>query len=45
MKLWKSLAAGLSLCASVSVMAQNITLSFGTQLPETHVVYNGILEV
>ncbi len=45
MKLWKSLAAGLTLCASVSAMAQTLTLSFGTQLPETHVVYKGILEV
>lgn len=45
MKLWKSLAAGLSLCVTVSAMAQTVTLSFGTQLPETHVVYKGILEV
>lgn len=42
---WKSLAAGLSLCLSLSAMAQEVTLSFGTQLPETHVVYKGILEV
>ena len=45
MKIWKPLAALLSLCVSASAMAQNLTLSFGTQLPETHVVYKGILEV
>lgn len=45
MNTWKSLVAGLWLCASVSAMAQDVTLSFGTQLPETHVVYKGILEV
>ena len=45
MKFWKPLAALLSLCISASAMAQNLTLSFGTQLPETHVVYKGILEV
>ncbi|MBU3738118.1 MAG: DctP family TRAP transporter solute-binding subunit [Rhodoferax sp.] len=45
MKLWKPLAAALGLCLSVTAYAQNLTLSFGTQLPETHVVYKGILEV
>jgi TRAP-type transport system periplasmic protein len=45
MKLLKSLLAGLALGVSLSAMAQSITLSFGTQLPETHVVYKGILEV
>ena len=45
MKFWKPLAALLSLCISASAMAQNLTLSFGTQLPETHVVYKGILEI
>jgi tripartite ATP-independent transporter DctP family solute receptor len=45
MKIWKPLAALLTLCISASAMAQNLTLSFGTQLPETHVVYKGILEV
>jgi len=41
MKFWKPLAALLSLCISASAMAQNLTLSFGTQLPETHVVVQG----
>ena len=45
MKFWNPLAALLSLCISASAMAQNLTLSFGTQLPETHVVYKGILEI
>lgn len=45
MNRWTSLVAGLGLCLGASAMAQEITLSFGTQLPETHVVYKGILEV
>lgn len=45
MKPWKPLAAILSLCVSAAALAQNLTLSLGTQLPETHVVYKGFLEI
>ncbi len=45
MKPWKPLAAILSLCVSAAALAQNLTLSLGTQLPETHVVDKGFLEI
>lgn len=45
MKTLQSLVAALALSLSATAMAQTLSLSFGTQLPETHVVYKGILEV